>query len=156
MTKLEVELVPSTCWWSNVRSNISRADWEKCKRFVRQRSGDRCEICGGRGWKWPVECHETWFYDDDQHVQVLIGLIALCPQCHEVKHIGRAEVMGNKARAIAHLAKVNGWTTEMAETYVQWAMELWALRSTERWSLDVTFLTLLGIEVPEALDRRSN
>jgi hypothetical protein len=151
--RLTVELVPSTCWWSNVRSNVSTKDWETCKRFVRNRSGDKCEVCGGRGPKWPVECHEIWDYNDDTKVQTLVGLIALCPKCHEVKHIGRAQVVGNGDRAFAHLARVNGWSVNDAELYVQWAMELWSLRSEDAWKLDVTYLTLLGIPIPVLTDR---
>lgn len=152
MPLLVVELVPKSCWWSNVRSNVSKADWEICKRFVRSRSGDRCEICGGRGAKWPVECHEIWDYDDDNMVQTLVGLVALCPDCHEVKHLGRAEAVGNCDRAIKHLARVNGWSIDQAEQYAAWAFELWSLRSEETWTLDITFLSLLGIEA-EVKDR---
>jgi hypothetical protein len=123
VSRLSIELVPSTAWWSNVRSNVSRADWEKCKRFVRARSGDRCEVCGGRGRRWPVECHEIWHYDDENEIQTLVGLIALCPSCHEVKHIGRAMAMGNLERAIDHLCRVNGWQPEHAGTYIDAPVE---------------------------------
>lgn len=145
MPRLEVELVPSTCWWSNVRSNVSRADWEKCKRLVRHRSGDRCEICGGQGRKWPVECHEIWDYNDDEHIQTLVGLIALCPACHECKHIGRAMRLGNGARALAHLANVNQWSLENTQQYLEVVLELWSIRSTYEWKLDISILDHLGI-----------
>jgi len=49
-----------------------------------------CETCGGCGPQYPVECHEIWNYDDTRLIQKLDGLIALCPDCHEVKHIGLA------------------------------------------------------------------
>jgi hypothetical protein len=145
VSRLSIELVPSTAWWSNVRSNVSRADWEKCKRFVRARSGDRCEVCGGRGRRWPVECHEIWHYDDENEIQTLVGLIALCPSCHEVKHIGRAMAMGNLERAIDHLCRVNGWQPEHAGTYIEVQLEIHALRSTHQWKLDISFLETLGI-----------
>ena len=146
MPQLEVELVPSTCWWSNVRSNVSRRDWEICKTFVRRRSGNRCEICGGRGSRWPIECHEIWSYDDDEHIQTLVGLIALCPSCHECKHIGRAMKYGNGARALEHLARVNGWSLEDAAHYLELCLELWSIRSTYEWELDISFLEQLHIE----------
>lgn len=137
--KLTIELVPSTCWYDNVRSQVSRADWELCKFYVRQRSGDRCEICGGRGPRWPVECHEIWEYDAG--VQRLVDLIALCPSCHEVKHMGRAEATGSLARALRHLMKVNGWTERQAQSYTWRAFETWAIRSTQDWDLDISVLT---------------
>lgn len=143
--RLTIELVPSTCWYANVRTNVSAADWNRCKAFVRERSGDRCEICGGSGRKWAVECHEVWDYDDVQHVQRLVGLIALCPMCHKVKHIGRvtvAESMESLMRCFAHLATVNGWPDPMVSSdYVDQAFRVWAERSRHEWTLDISYLT---------------
>lgn len=154
-SRLSIELVPQTAWWSNVRSNVTRREWEICKQFVRKRSGDRCEICGGRGRRWPVECHEIWHYDDDKQVQTLVDLIALCPPCHEVKHFGRAEVMGNAGRALQHLMRVNGWGKWTALRYIDLQAQIWEIRSTMEWKLDVSFLSLLGIE-PRVGDREAN
>ena len=110
MTRLTVELVPSTCWWSNVRSHVAPAVWERLRRATAAAAGNRCEICGGRGRRHPVECHEVWDYDDTTRVQRLVRLIALCPACHEVKHLGLAAKRGRHGAALAHLARVNGWT----------------------------------------------
>ena len=151
--KLTAELVPSTCWWSNLRSNMPSEEWAKCKAFVRRRSGDRCELCGGRGPKWPVECHEVWGYDDVTHVQSLVGLIALCPPCHEVKHIGRAEAVGNLERATNRLMVANGWTRADVELYLEGVWEVWHQRSSHEWTLDVSWLTTIGIAVPVIGDR---
>ena len=146
MSRLSVELVPRTAWYTNVRSNVSRKDWEKCKDFVKERSGSRCEICGGRGKRYPVDCHEVWHYDDELQIQTLVDLIALCPACHEVKHLGRAMGMGNGERAIAHLCKINNWSPDYAEAYCMRVLEIWELRSNVSWELDISFLSLLGIE----------
>lgn len=146
---LEIELVPSTCWYSNVRSEVSRADWEKCKQYVRERSGNRCEVCGGQGRKWAVECHEIWEYDDDNFTQTLRGLIALCPPCHRVKHIGRTLTVGtveDLEQSIRHLCEVNYWTPEHAEMYINAAFDLWKIRSQYEWSLDISWLDTLGIK----------
>src|SRR6266542_2374238 len=67
----------------------------------------------GRGPEHPVECHEVWRYDDRTHVQMLVRMIALCPACHQVKHLGFANVKGKGTQARAHLARVNGWTLEL-------------------------------------------
>lgn len=152
MSRLSIELVPKTCFWTNVRSEVSRADWEKCKRFVRERSGSRCEICGGVGKRYPVDCHEIWEYDDERGIQRLAGLIALCPPCHEVKHLGRAIGLGNGDRAIAHLCSVNGWSETHAEAYCMKVFEIWRLRSQMEWALDISFLRTLGIEAKQTLN----
>lgn len=143
---LTIELVPATCWFSNARSILTPAEWETCKRFVRARSGDRCEVCGGRGPRWPVECHEVWRYDLPSETQILDGLVALCPSCHEVKHIGFAEVRGRQEQALKHLAKVNDWTYDRAANYVGECFELWRARSTMQWRLDISWLETLDID----------
>lgn len=151
MTRLEIELVPKSCWWSNVRSQVTTAEWEVCKRFVRQRSGGRCEICGGKGPKWPVECHETWQYDDDAEVQTLVGLIALCPDCHAAKHIGRTLKVGPEVQAqriLSHIMTVNRWGYAHLESYLETVFAIWSIRSTLTWGLDVSYLKEVGLDLP--------
>jgi len=79
--KLTVELVPSTSWYSNVRSEVSKKDWNAIRKRVYREANYVCQICAGRGSKWPVECHEIWAYDDENHIQELAGMQALCPKC---------------------------------------------------------------------------
>ena len=43
---LFVDLVPSSCWFTNVRSCVSERDWERLRRMITSRAGQRCEICG--------------------------------------------------------------------------------------------------------------
>jgi 5-methylcytosine-specific restriction endonuclease McrA len=143
---LTIELVPKTCWYTNVRSNVSKAEWERLKKMVSARAGHVCEICGGRGRKWPVECHEVFAYDDERHVQKLVRLIALCPACHEVKHIGLAGARGKRAAATAHLARVNHWSKEDAELYIEACFEIWYRRSCHEWELDLSYLDQLRVE----------
>ncbi|HEX8140997.1 MAG TPA: HNH endonuclease [Pyrinomonadaceae bacterium] len=137
---LTIELVPRTSWYRNVRSNVTAAVWERLKRLTSVRAGNVCEICAGRGKKWPVECHEVFDYDDERHVQKLVRLVALCPSCHEVKHIGLAGARGNHGWAVAHLARVNGWSIADAELYVEASFELWHRRSCHQWQLDLSYL----------------
>jgi 5-methylcytosine-specific restriction endonuclease McrA len=97
-TRLTVELVPSTRWYTNVRSNVPKAVWDRLRRQVAAEAGQRCKICGGRGRRWPVECHEVWHYDDATKVQRLERLVALCPACHEVKPAGLTSRRGASTR----------------------------------------------------------
>ncbi len=145
---LTIELVPKTCWYSNVRSNISKEEWDRIRKIVFNRAGNMCEICGGHGNQWPVECHEMWLYDDERHIQKLVKLIALCPSCHEVKHLGLAGTRGREGAAMTHLAKVNNWSTTDAQHYVEAAFETWHQRSRHHWTLDISCLVQFGINVP--------
>jgi hypothetical protein len=146
-TRLTVELVPSTCWYKNVRSQVPATVWDRVRRQVAADAGSRCEICGGRGRRWPVECHEVWSYDDATRVQRLERLIALCPACHQVKHAGFASTQGKLGAVVAQLVKVNGWGTGDAELYLEAVFETWAARSRHQWTLDISVLTTrYGIE----------
>ncbi len=136
-TRLTVELVPRTCWFKNVRSEVTPAQWEKLRKQTLEKAGYRCEVCGAGG---RLQCHEVWEYDDERHVQRLAGLVALCSRCHEVKHIGLAGVWGRGERAMGHLARVNGWSREDAELYVEAVFETWHRRSRHDWILDIGWL----------------
>ena len=140
-TRLTVELVPSTCWYTNVRSHVPKAVWDRLRRQVAAEAGDRCEICGGRGRRWPVECHEVWHYDDERKVQRLDRLAALCPACHEAERAGLASKRGRLSQVITHLAQVNGWSPDDAALYLEAVFETWASPSRHEWTLDISLLT---------------
>jgi hypothetical protein len=138
--KLTIELVPSTSWYSNVRSNVKTKEWDIIRKKVYLTAGNKCEICGGRGKTHPVECHEVWEYDDINHTQTLVKMIALCPGCHRVKHIGRAQITGEYLIALAHLAKVNKITRDDADLYIQAQFEKWAQRSAHKWYINIDII----------------
>lgn len=137
---LTIELVPKTCWYSNLRSELPKKDWDFLRKLCYKKANNVCEICGGSGSKWPVECHEIWEYEDNTKTQILKGLIALCPSCHEVKHIGLAQIKGNYNRCLTHLSKVNDWDLNTAENYVKESFSLWKERSRHKWVLDISWL----------------
>ena len=143
--KLTIELVPQSSWGNNLRSeaNLSKAQWDKLRKASYKQAGYKCEVCGGKGSKWPVECHEIWEYDDQNKTQTLKGLISLCPTCHKVKHIGRTlsvEPPHTQARVLKHLAKVNDLTPQETEDYIVQVFEVWNERSQHQWSLDLSWL----------------
>jgi hypothetical protein len=142
-TKLTIELVPETSWFTNLRSMFSRADWDVLRRYIYKTAGYKCEICNGVGNKHPVECHEVWNYDDKKHKQTLIDLIALCPRCHEVKHIGLARVRGRNEYAERHLASINKWNSVQTQEYIDKAFSKWELRSQYDWKVDISFTNSL-------------
>ena len=139
-TLLTVELVPRGQWGANLRSELPKAEWDRLRKATYAAAGHRCEICGGKGRKWPVECHERWRYDEGTKTQHLEGLIALCPMCHKVKHIGRSMAVGEGDSAISHLMKVNGWSEAETTAYLKEAFETWERRSSETWKLDISWL----------------
>lgn len=140
MKKLTIELVPSTAWYTNVRSNVTTQEWDYIRKKSYSIANNRCEICNGIGPKHPVECHEIWDYNDVTHKQTLTGLIALCPNCHMCKHIGLAEIQGKLIKAIKHLSKINEQSDHETMLQIEEAYKTWVARSKYDWELDITYL----------------
>lgn len=138
--KLEIELIPRTTFFTNVRSLVRPQEWDVIRKKCYSKASYRCEVCGGRGEKWPVECHEIWEYNFAAKVQTLKGIIALCPDCHEVKHIGLAKIKGNLNRALAHFMKINGVDKRIALACVRRAFEERDKKNKVKWKLDTSFL----------------
>ncbi|MFB7517600.1 DUF5710 domain-containing protein [Streptomyces sp. NPDC056144] len=156
---LFVDLVPRTCWFTNVRSCVAQADWERLRRMITGRAGLRCEACGAgedrdaRRW---LEAHERWTYDERSRTQTLKRLICLCTDCHEVTHFGLAQVRGVEDRAFAHLVRVTGLSEQAAREHVRSAFAVWERRSRHDWRLDLGILTDAGITLappPAAAER---
>lgn len=141
--KLTCELVPSNQWGTNLRSILDKKVWDALRKSCYERAGHRCEICNGVGRTHPVECHETWEYTDGPvWIQRLTGLIALCPSCHKVKHLGFAATQGPEVfeRSLRHLGKVNGWTTMQTVEYAETQFEIHAIRSQQKWVMNLDWL----------------
>ena len=150
--RLTVELVPETSWGNNVRRLVKSDVWDRIRRAAYARAGFTCEICGEAG---RLECHERWEYDNQKHVQRLTRMVALCPACHEVKHIGLATVRGNGERALLHLARVNGWSLPVAKKHIAEQVNIGIRRSKVRWTLDLRCSDLPpDIAVPQARFRK--
>lgn len=138
--KLTIELVPASSWGNNLRTILSRKGWDEVRRKCYRKAGYKCDICGGVGTRHPVECHERWEYDDENHRQVLVGFWALCPLCHRVKHIGRTLAVGLGNSTVKHMAKVNGITVEAAWSYIDASLQEWESRSRFTWEVDISYV----------------
>lgn len=138
--KLEMELVPASAHYKNVRSNLSKIEWDILRRACYKKANNRCEICNGVGDRWPVEAHEVWKYNLKTKVQKLERLIALCQLCHSVKHFGLAQLQGRDEIAKKHFLKVNKCSVKVFEKHKEKSFALYEKRSQEDWTLDLDFL----------------
>jgi hypothetical protein len=147
--KLGIELVPLGMQGYNVRSRISPEQWRKVASITHKKANGRnntylCEICRqsgkDQGFEHPVECHEIWDYDDQNHIQRLTGLVSLCPLCHKAKHYGLAKKQGYESRVRAHMKQVNNWSESELNASIDHAFTLVKARSDEYWTLDLTYL----------------
>lgn len=136
---LPIELVPSSMWEKNVRSEY-KDEWRMMKRKVYQKAGYRCEICGGKGHEHPVECHEKWSYDIENNIQRLECLIALCPVCHKTQHWGYALIHGMEEDVRRRVLTLNQWKEKDLDKYLNEVFDLFEERSKVNWTLDMTAL----------------
>jgi 5-methylcytosine-specific restriction endonuclease McrA len=136
--ELYVDMVPSSSWFSNIRSEIKQSEWKKIATEVYKINNKTCVICGGFGRKHLVEAHERWSYKGT--IQKLVGIEPLCPSCHECTHIGLASARGRMAQAISHLRMVNDWNQETAFAHVSVAYKEWEERSLVDWEVDLNYI----------------
>lgn len=161
-TGLFVDLVPASCWFTNVRTCVATGDWDRVRRMVYGRAEARCEACGSgpdpaAGLR--LEAHERWAFDEVAGVQRLARLICLCSDCHAVTHFGLTAIRGRQEWALDHLQAVTGLDPEQAIAHVDAAFELWEARSARVWSLDLSMLTGAGIRLavpPDAVERAAH
>lgn len=137
--KLNFELVPDGCWYSNLRTILSKKQWDFVRKDAIIRSNGKCAICGSKPKR--LEGHERWEYDEVNHVQILKDVIAVCPDCHMVIHIGRTQLLGNEERAERHFMKVNGCSYSDYRKALGIANEDHQRRNKiSEWALDLNWL----------------
>ena len=100
----------------------------------------RCEICNVIGKTHPVECHEIWEFDMDNKIQILTGLISLCPMCHKAKHIGLAFMKGEEKEVINHIKKINNWNNADVNKYIGESFQIHNILSEVDWTLDLSYI----------------
>ena len=136
--KLDFEMVPEECWYSNLRSVLKPADWDKVRKDAYARAKGRCCICGKIG---RLEAHEKWSYDEENALQTLEDVVALCRNCHEVKHISRTQLVGRGVEAMEHFMKVNRCSQMEYHQALGEANEAYLRRNKiEGWSTDIRWL----------------
>ncbi len=136
--KLQFELVPDGCWYSNLRSLLPAGGWDIVRKKAYARAGGKCMICGAPTAR--LEAHEQWEYDDTNCVQKLKNIVAVCRACHEVIHIGRTQLAGREREASEHFMKVNGLSYAEYRKALGEANAKHRERSKKEWQLDISEL----------------
>lgn len=145
MYRLTIEMVPQTSWYDNLRKRLPKADWDRLRKKVYAQYNYRCAICQTEG---RLHCHELWLYDDEQHIQRLVGFVALCPLCHFVKHLGFATSMAEEGRldferVVRHFMRVNRCSRSDFEARRDEAFQQWHTRSQSPWQVNIDYYDLL-------------
>jgi hypothetical protein len=137
--KLDFELVPDSCWYSNLRTLFPKEVWETIKKISKKNACGKCSICGKLTNR--LETHESWEYDEKNHIQKLVGIIAVCKDCHSVIHIGFTQLKGDIERAENHYMKVNECSYSEYRKALGEANEIHKRRNlVPEWELDVSYV----------------
>ncbi len=137
--KLEFEMVPDGCWYSNLRSILSKKQWDYLKLDAKRRASGKCMICGKKTDR--LEAHEKWSYNEKTKTQKLEDIVAVCKDCHSVIHIGRTQLKGDEERAEKHYMEVNNCSYAEYRKNLGKANELHKrLNLVPEWKLDLTYL----------------
>lgn len=138
MRKLNIELVPDGCWYSNLRSALPPSLWEIIKKDARIRANGKCSICGKTTSK--LEAHERWSYDEEKGVQKLEEVVSVCHDCHSAIHMERTAIKGDIVRAEEHYMKVNGCTYAQMKQDRSEANKTHQRRNKIEWQADTSWL----------------
>ena len=137
--KLGFELVPDGCWYSNLRTILSKKQWDFLKSDAKSRADGKCMICGRKTAR--LDAHERWSYDEKTGTQILTDIIAVCKDCHSVLHIGYTQLKGDEARAEKHFMKVNNCSyAEYRKALGDANDEHQRRNKISEWKLDLTYL----------------
>lgn len=138
--KLEIELVPTTSHFNNLRSEVTATAWKKLRIKYLTPLNNCCEICGGSSPKRGLDLHEVWSYtivDQYSGIQRLERLEGLCMYCHEVKHYYLTHLRGFGDRARSRLQKINGLTDKELYEYELLVHKDFVERSSVEWKIDL-------------------
>jgi hypothetical protein len=136
--------IPSSAHYMNVRELLTATQWKRLRDPLAEDAGNCCELCGGRGERWPTECHEWWDYDDQTHTARLRRLIILCPNCHHMQHFGFFGGIGvlSEQDVINYLVAINQWSTVQSRAHIKEAQTTWAERSQYQWQINTDAIAL--------------
>lgn len=152
---MEIGLIPQRAWGRNVRAIVSGEVWgrlrgkfgtsyDKWETWPEPAPPLGCNICN-QHVAANLHLHEIWEFDDQLLIQTLKGFAAICEDCHDAIHLGRAIRVGLGDKAMTHLARVNGWSSQETAKQVQKAILQWEKRADFDYQLDVSFLTEQGL-----------
>lgn len=145
--KLEVELVPKTCWYSNLRNVFTQQEWKLVRNYICdfRFTDNKCDICGQRAYF--LEAHEQWEYDMKKHIQRSVRIRPLCTNCHKVKHWGLAQLQGELDLVVNHFLTVNQCSEKVLTKHLQKAQQLFEKRNKiTNWKLDMSYLKTIHFE----------
>jgi hypothetical protein len=140
--RLEIEAIPESCFFSNLRKLLPRKRWDEIRVEAYVEHLDKCAICGIIPDKGKLHAHEWWLFQDDTWVQELGKVVALCNLCHMAKHPIKAFMLIDEGRMdygeyVGHYCEVNDcYESDFIED-LKVALGVFAERSKHEWILKI-------------------
>ena len=134
--KLELEIIPDTTKYQNLKVAVPQTTWAKLSKDTRIRFNNKCAICGTT--QNQLNCHEVWEWNDKSWVQKLMALIPLCPLCHATKHNNSYLFPEHYKKCQTHFAEINHISLEDMDVkdYISTIERISYKRGTHYWVLD--------------------
>ena len=159
--KLEIELVPEKSWGKSLARLLPKKDLDILRKKTYRRYNWTCQICGSYGVR--VNCHEKWEYDHKLKRQILVGLVCLCDDCHNIKHWGRTIQLYHEGKLTSgdidhlreHFCRVNKCTEEDMIEHIVEAGDKNMKRGHSRYKIDFSKLKSIMEETSKCLKLRS-
>ena len=138
-----MDLLPRGAWNNNLSKTLPQKDWDSLRQAAYERAEYKCVICGaGNG---QLEAHEVWEFNADEKTQKLIDIIAICKNCHLVKHFRHTKMIGGEEYAKKHFMRINQCDEQtFIEHYHEAENRFNELSKIESWTLDTSELNNLG------------
>lgn len=140
--KLNVDMIPQCNWGENLHNYLDKPIWDSVRREIYAHFNLRCAICEASNTT--LHCHEDWDINDKKCTQKLKGFLALCEDCHNIKHWGRTEAVikqGQMRPSYAielenHFCRINKCSREDFVKHVAEARAKWPFRSSRKYKLN--------------------
>jgi len=131
--RLAIEPIPASSRLASLAKMLPPAQWDAVRRSAYRQARFRCQVCGREA---RLHCHEVWQYAEQTGRQWLAGLLALCPDCHDVKHITTPRDGAAQARLLEHFAAVNRIPRAEAEGHFRAAIHRQRWLDHRHWVVD--------------------
>jgi 5-methylcytosine-specific restriction endonuclease McrA len=145
--KLELNLIPKSSFYCNLRSEMGR-QWDILSKRVREQHNYTCQICGVKPQTTrDVHLHELWSFNEETKIQKLIGFECICTTCHSVHHWGYSQIKNMDMNfLLIHACKVNKCSKNEFNEHIEESFRIWEKHSCIDWGID----TLLIKNIKEA------
>lgn len=146
MFKLQIELIPKTCWDKNLRSVLKQSDWDKIRKAVYEKENMTCHTCDTKVKL--LNAHEVWEFNEDTHTQKLIDIIGVCTVCHNSIHYGRSQMLGFGEDAIKQFMYVNDCDIiDFQNAALEAKLDYDRRSKINDWTLDLSYIESQGYSI---------